>query len=117
MAALMVGRAVVGRGPTGGGEAALLEKGAGCESRDRSKFPETRGEGGHEMWRAASEGRGIAALMVGRAVVGRGPGRRDLIWTSIHDQQKLLHTWIMHVIVKQHLVQIGRVDGPVECLS
>ena len=29
-------------------------------------------------------------------------------------QQKLLHSWIILVIVKPHLVQIGRVDGPTE---
>ena len=29
----------------------------------------------------------------------------------------LPHTWIILVIVKQHLVQIGRVDGPIEYLS
>ena len=27
-------------------------------------------------------------------------------------QQKLPHTWIILVIIKQHLVQIGRRDGP-----
>jgi len=29
-------------------------------------------------------------------------------------QQKLLHTCIILVIVKHHLVQIGRIDGPTE---
>ena len=29
-------------------------------------------------------------------------------------QWNLLHTWIILVIIKQYLVQIGRVDGPVE---
>ena len=27
-------------------------------------------------------------------------------------QRMLLHTWILSVITKQHLVQIGRIDGP-----
>ena len=31
-------------------------------------------------------------------------------------QQELLHTCIILVIVKQHLVQIGRIDGPTEYL-
>ena len=31
--------------------------------------------------------------------------------------QTLLYTWIIVVIVKQHLVQVGRMDGPTECLS
>jgi len=29
-------------------------------------------------------------------------------------QWKSLHSWIILVIVKQHLVQIGRIDGPTE---
>ena len=29
-------------------------------------------------------------------------------------QCRLLHTWIILVIVKQHLVQIGRIDGRIE---
>jgi hypothetical protein len=33
------------------------------------------------------------------------------------DRRKLLHTWIRLVIVKQHLVQIGRIDGSAEYLS
>ena len=32
-------------------------------------------------------------------------------------QWKLLHTWILLVIVKQHLVHVGRIDGPAEHLS
>ena len=32
-------------------------------------------------------------------------------------QRKLLHTWIIVVIVQQHLVQIGQIDGPTECSS
>ena len=28
--------------------------------------------------------------------------------------RKLLHTWIIEVIVKQHLVQIDRIDGPTD---
>jgi hypothetical protein len=32
-------------------------------------------------------------------------------------QCKLLHTWIILVIVTQHLVQIGRIDGPTDYLS
>jgi hypothetical protein len=32
-------------------------------------------------------------------------------------QRKLLHSWNTLVIVKQHLVQIGRTDGPAEYLS
>jgi hypothetical protein len=32
-------------------------------------------------------------------------------------QGKVLHAWIIFVIVKQYLVQIGRMDGPAECLS
>ena len=30
---------------------------------------------------------------------------------------KLLHTWIMWVIVRQHLQNNGRIDGPGQCLS
>ena len=30
---------------------------------------------------------------------------------------KLLHVWILCFIVRQHLVQIGRIDGPAEHLS
>ena len=29
-------------------------------------------------------------------------------------QRKLHHTWILLVIAKQHLVQIGRINGPTE---
>ena len=36
--------------------------------------------------------------------------------TSSQTQSKLLHTWIMLVIVKQHLMQIGRILGPTEYL-
>ena len=32
-------------------------------------------------------------------------------------RRKLLHTWIVLVIAKQHLVRNGRIDGPAECLS
>jgi len=32
-------------------------------------------------------------------------------------QRKLLQTWIVLVIVKRHLVQLGRIDGPTEYLS
>jgi len=32
-------------------------------------------------------------------------------------QWKLLHTWIISALVKQHLVQSGRIDGPTENLS
>jgi len=45
----------------------------------------------------------------------------DVIRMSISEQywaqQKLLNTWEVLVIVKQHLVQIGRTDGPTEFLS
>ena len=48
-------------------------------------------------------------------------GRIHFIRTSIFDQYsgsiKLLHTWIILVIFKQHLAQIGQVDGPIEYLS
>ena len=51
--------------------------------------------------------------------------RFDLIWISsgrvfvinTRDQRNLLHTWIVLVIVKQRLVQIGRMDGSTEYLS
>ena len=33
--------------------------------------------------------------------------------TGIRAQWKLLHTWIILVIVKQNLVHIGRIDGPI----
>ena len=46
----------------------------------------------------------------------RGRMIDDLIRVSIYDK-KSLHSWIMLVIVKQHLVQIGRMDGPTEYLS
>ena len=36
--------------------------------------------------------------------------------TNTRAEQKLPHTWIILVIVKQHLVQIGRIDGPTEYL-
>ena len=36
---------------------------------------------------------------------------------STRSQCKLLHTWIILVIVNQYLVQIGRIDGPDEFLS
>ena len=46
-------------------------------------------------------------------------GREDFIRTSIvihtRAQRKLLHTWIIVVIVKHHLVQTGQIDGPTEC--
>ena len=32
-------------------------------------------------------------------------------------QSKLLHTWIKLIIVRQHLVQIGRIDGSTEYVS
>ena len=32
-------------------------------------------------------------------------------------QKKLLHTWIISFIAKQHLVEIDRIDGPIEYLS
>ena len=44
-----------------------------------------------------------------------------LIRTSNYDKHsastKNLHTWIILVIVKQHLVQIGRIDAPTEYSS
>jgi len=39
------------------------------------------------------------------------------IYIYIYLQWSLLHIWIMLVIVKQHLVQIDRKDGPTEYLS
>ena len=36
---------------------------------------------------------------------------------TIRVQRKLLHTWIMLVIVRQHLVQIGQINGQSEYLS
>ena len=51
----------------------------------------------------------------------RGRGSRVLIRTSVYDEfsgsMKLLHAWNISIIVIQHLVQIGRVDGPIEYLS
>ena len=42
--------------------------------------------------------------------------KEDLIRTSFvmnaRPQPKIRHTWIILVIVKQRLVQIGRIDGP-----
>ena len=44
--------------------------------------------------------------------------RNDLIgrvfMINTRAQRKLLHTWIILVIVKEHLVQIGRIDEPTE---
>ena len=47
------------------------------------------------------------------------PFARNLNRTSISDKysgsmKKNLHAWIILVIVEQHLVQIGRIDGPIE---
>jgi hypothetical protein len=46
---------------------------------------------------------------------------RDFIRTSIYlnfpGSIKLLHAWIILVIVKQHLLQIGRIDGITEYAS
>ena len=46
---------------------------------------------------------------------------RNLIQTSIDDkywaQWKSLHFWIILVIVRQHLLQTGRIDGPTEYAS
>ena len=42
-------------------------------------------------------------------------GRVFLIDTRA--QRTLLHSWIILVIAKKHLVQIGRIDGPTEYLS
>ena len=46
---------------------------------------------------------------------------RDFIRASVHDgysgSMKITHTWIILVIVKQHLVQIDRLDGPTEYAS
>ena len=47
-------------------------------------------------------------------------GRRPIssvFMTRSRAQRKLLHTWIILVIVKQHQVQIGLMDGPTEFLS
>jgi len=46
----------------------------------------------------------------------------DLIRISIHENYSgsmkfLLHIWIAWVIVKEHLAQIGRIDGPTEYSS
>ena len=46
----------------------------------------------------------------------------NLIRTSISDKssgptKKMLNIYIISVIVKQHLVQIGRIDGPIEYSS
>ena len=35
---------------------------------------------------------------------------------SARAEGKSLHTWIIVVFVKQHLVQIGRIDGPTDYL-
>jgi len=51
----------------------------------------------------------------------RSPARLDLIRTSMCDtyscSTKLPHTWIMPVIVRQHLLQTDRLDGPTEYSS
>ena len=52
--------------------------------------------------------RGKAHLLAGRELEGQ---LRQLARASL----KLLHIWIILVIVLQHLVQSGRIDGPIEC--
>ena len=41
----------------------------------------------------------------------------EVLMIDIQTQRKLSHTWIIWVIVKEHLVQIGRIDRPTEYLS
>ena len=43
--------------------------------------------------------------------------RRTQIVQVVSRTHKLLHVWIILVIVTQRLVQIGRIDGPAEYLS
>ena len=50
------------------------------------------------------------------------PSSRQISFGRVFDintraQWKLLHTWIILVIVKQQLVQISRIDGPIEYLT
>ena len=40
-----------------------------------------------------------------------------VVVTNTRSHRNLLHCWIMLVIVKQRLVQIGRIDEPTEYLS
>jgi hypothetical protein len=41
----------------------------------------------------------------------------DLFMINTRAQLITLHAWIMFIIVKHHLVQIDRIDGPTEYLS
>ena len=52
-------------------------------------------------------------LKRGRVQVnGGGPTSSKRVFViDTRAQRKLLNTWIMFVIVKQHLVKIGRIDG------
>jgi hypothetical protein len=46
-----------------------------------------------------------------------GSSSGPIFGISARAQRTLLHTWIILVIAKQHLVQIDRIDGPAEYLS
>ena len=45
-----------------------------------------------------------------------GPSGR-IVMMNTQTRRNSLHTWIILVIVEQHLVQIGRIDGQTEHLS
>ena len=38
-------------------------------------------------------------------------------WALVQAERKLLHTWIIFVVVEQYLVQTSRIEGPIEYLS
>ena len=56
----------------------------------------------------------------GTAALPRHSSVTDLIRTNVHDKysglMKILHICIILVVVKEHLVQIGRIGGPTEYL-
>ena len=56
-----------------------------------------------------------AASDICRFFVRISSGRRFMINTRA--QSKLLHTRIILVVVRHHLIQIGRIDGPSEYVS
>jgi len=62
-----------------------------------------RADGGNECSAARAKGRDRGARV----------GLRPSIGACVY-QRKLLHTWVMLVIVKKHLVQVGRIDGHTE---
>jgi hypothetical protein len=60
-----------------------------------------------------SESDAPRSLLSARQLIQSHPD--DMINTRAH--YKLLHAWIILVILEQHLVHVGRIDGPTEYLS